>query len=279
LGHAGTIRSPKSPLREENMSVMTKPLAAIRAYLDELLDSASSRDAEGNGLLVQGVPEIGRLGAALNTSFHAIDAAARAQVDLLIVHHAPWSEIDLHLRARKLARLSELGVSLYAAHETYRAKELGVGRRLAELVGVTVEDDTDGLVVGTAPSDDRDNWLRHLSKVLKSPVRAWPNNPRFSRVGIVAGGGGLTGYLAAALAHGCDTFLTGEGSLYTELFAKEVGLTLVYATHDGTEFPGTCALVAHTAEKFALPWVALPEANEISGGGRPPIRYDWTPSV
>ena len=71
-------------------------------------------------MLVQGVAEIGRLGAALNTSLHAVETAARALVDLLIAHHAPWSEIDLHLREPKLARLSELGVSLYAAHETHR---------------------------------------------------------------------------------------------------------------------------------------------------------------
>ena len=113
--------------------------------------------------------------------------------------------------------------------------------------------------------------------MLKSPVRVWPNNPTFSRVGIVPGGGGSTRYLATALARGCDTFLTGEGSLYTELFAQEVGLTLVYATHVGTEFPGTCALAEHTAEEFALPWIALPEAVDISGGGTPPIHYDWMP--
>jgi putative NIF3 family GTP cyclohydrolase 1 type 2 len=105
-------------------------------------------------------------------------------------------------------------------------------------------------------------------------VKAWPNNAAFKRVGIVPGGGGSTHYLAAALESGCDTFLTGEGSLYTELFAREVGLTLVYASHVATEFPGICALVAQTAAEFALPWVALPESSDITGGGKAPIQID-----
>ena len=108
-------------------------------------------------------------------------------------------------------------------------------------------------------------------------MRAWPNNPRFNRVGIVPGGGGSTRYLARALARGCDTFLTGEGSLYTELFAREVGLTLVYVSHVATEFPGICALAAHTADEFELPWIALPEAVDITGGGNAPVQYDWKP--
>ena len=115
-------------------------------------------------------------------------------------------------------------------------------------------------------------WLAHVAETLKTPVRAWPNNAAFRRIGIVPGGGGTTHRLAAAVRLGCDTFLTGEGSLYTELFAREVGLTLVYASHVATEFPGICALAAHTGAEYGLPWVALPEAVDITGGGKAPLR-------
>jgi putative NIF3 family GTP cyclohydrolase 1 type 2 len=260
---------------------MTKPLAEIRAYLDNLLKPALSSDPEGNGLLVGGPVQVRRLGAALNTSFWAIESAAAADVNLLLVHHAPWTEIDLHLRERKLSRLAEARIGLYAAHDTLDgAHVIGTGRQLADLVEIDVESEQDrGLIVGTTRSPDREAWLVGVAQVLKSPVRAWPNNSVFRRIAIVPGAGGYTRCLAAAVELGCDTFLTGEGSLYTELFAREVGLTLVYVSHVATEFPGICALAAHTASKFGLPWVALPEASGITGGGPAPLQYDWTESV
>lgn len=208
-------------------------VAEVRAYLDHLLRPESSPDREGNGLIACNTIDVHRLGAALNTSFHAIEAAATAHVDFLLVHHAPWAQIDRHLRARKLDRLTELGISLYAAHD--RPPELRISRQLAETIGVEVHQlSAVDLVVGTVKSTDPQAWFQRIGVTLGCPVRVWPNNPTLHRVAVVSGGGGATQYLAAALAAGCDTFVTGEGSLYTELFAREVGLTLVLASHVAT---------------------------------------------
>jgi putative NIF3 family GTP cyclohydrolase 1 type 2 len=129
---------------------MTASLFDVRAYLDDLLRPTSSDDREGNGLVVEGPEQVRRIGAALNTSFWAIESAAAAQADLLLVHHAPWSEIDLHLRGQKLSRLAAARIGLYAAHDTLdRAHPLGIGRQFAELVEVDIENDGD-LIVGTA---------------------------------------------------------------------------------------------------------------------------------
>lgn len=249
-------------------------LVDIRAYLDDLLQPESSADREGNGLIACNTTDARRLGAALNTSFYAIEAAATAHVDLLLVHHAPWTQVDRHLRARKLERLTELGISVYAAHD--RPPELRISRQLAETIGVQVQQSSAvDMVVGTVKSIDPEVWFQRISATLECPVRVWPNNPTLHRVAVVSGGGGATPYLAAALEAGCDTFVTGEGSLYTELFAREVGLTLVLASHVATEFPGICTLAADTAKRFGLPWVALPEAPGITGGGKAPLQYGW----
>jgi hypothetical protein len=45
---------------------------------------------------------------------------------------------------------------------------------------------------------------------------------------------------------GVDTFLTGEGSLYTELFAFECGLTLVRARIFGRALCSLCLVLADT---------------------------------
>ncbi len=257
---------------------MPHTIDAVEAYLDRRLNVGQETDRTGNGLLVRGNRPVQRIGAALNTSFAVIDAAASQQIDLLIVHHAPWAEIDLHLREQKIAKLDALSISLYAAHETLdRSATERLGETLAASLALTgVQPTATDLVVGTAPAISFDAWLRLVSERLYTSVRAWPNNRTFQRVAVVPGGGGSTHYLAAAVAAGCDTFLTGEGSLYTELFAFECGLTLVYATHAATEFPAICAFAASVAAELGLLSVDLPETASITGGGRAPLEYPRT---
>lgn len=254
---------------------MPQPLHIVREYLDRRLRVDQQPDATGNGLLVSGTRDIRRIGAALNTSLAAISAAADADVDLLVVHHAPWAEIDLHLRARKLAAVESQGMSLYATHESLdRSPTESTGGGLAVALDIAVEQagGTD-LAVGTAPNIEFNAWLGLISARLQTRVRAWPNNPTFRRIAIVPGGGGSTQYLAEAAALGCDTFVTGEGSLYTELFALEIGVSLVYASHTATEFPAICDFVRSVAEAIAVDFIAIPESPWITGGGRAPLEY------
>ncbi len=249
----------------------------MEQHLDDRLRIAEFDDRTGNGLLVRGRPVVSRIAGALNTSFAAIAAAAGAGAELLFVHHPPWAEIDLGLRAPKLARLESLGISLYAAHEALdRAPAASTALTLAPLLGLAPEaGGHEDLLVCAAPAMGFEDWVRNVASRLRAPVRAWRNSATFRRVGIVPGGGGSTHYLAAAAAAGCDTFLTGEGSLYTELFAREMGMSLVYATHAATEFPAVTAFVASVAAELKVDFVAIPEAEWITGGGRAPIEHGF----
>ena len=92
---------------------------------------------------------------------------------------------------------------------------------------------------------------------------AWENSETFGRVGIVAGGGPWTSYVAEARALGCDTYLTGEGTMYTKLFARETGMNLIIATHYATEMHGIQALADHVARHFQLPWDFIEEDADI----------------
>lgn len=224
---------------------------------------------------MRGREQVARIGAALNTSFAAIDRAIELDVDLLFVHHAPWESIDLDLRAVKLERLNHAGISLYAAHEALdRAKVASVASTLGRRLDLVVEQEgSSDLAVFTAPKMTFEAWTALVAERLDAPVRAWANSARFERIAIVPGGGGSTTYLAEAAALGCDTFLTGEGSLYTELFAREKQLSLVFATHAATELPAVCAFVETTASALGVEWSAIRESEHISGGGRAPIEH------
>ena len=62
---------------------------------------------------------------------------------------------------------------------------------------------------------------------------------------------------------GCDTYLTGEGSMYTKLYAREAGINLIFGTHYATESPGPKALAEHLAGHFGLPWSFIKEDLDI----------------
>jgi putative NIF3 family GTP cyclohydrolase 1 type 2 len=249
-------------------------LDAVLSHLEARLRTSTYEDRSGNGLLVRGRSPVQHIGAALNTSFVTIDAAIAGAVDLLLVHHASWSSIDLHLHDTKMERLRAANISLYAAHEALdRAPTHCVGAVLARRLDLNVEREGADLVIATAPSLAFDTWTALVADRLGTRIRAWPNNPQFHRVAVVPGGGGSTGYLAQALALGCDTFLTGEGSLYTELFARECGISLVLASHAATEFPAVSALAESVAQVLALEWQPIDESPHITGGGHAPIEH------
>jgi len=236
--------------------------ADIAADLDELLDAARFRDEEPeNGLILDAGNPVTRIGAAVNTTLAAIDRAAEASVELLLVHHPSWRHIDLRTHGPKLERLRELGISLYSAHASLDAASgFGTGDALARLIGLQTDGRFAGYVGGQAGVHG--NWVGTLDDLAAAVVGAVGGEPevhrnvdRSERVAIVTGAGGMTSWLEEALQLGCDTYLTGEGSMFTRLFAREAGLNLILAGHYRTEAPGIRALTTQAAERHGLDWV------------------------
>jgi putative NIF3 family GTP cyclohydrolase 1 type 2 len=84
--------------------------SAVGVRLDDLVAEADSllgvgafdEGAPANGLLVRAGGEgVQWIGASVNTSFEAIEAAHAAGVDFLLVHHPTWPHIDLGLQRQK----------------------------------------------------------------------------------------------------------------------------------------------------------------------------------
>ena len=231
----------------------------IAAWLDEALDAARYRVEEPeNGLVLDAGGDVTRIASAVNTTFRSIELAAAAGAQLLLVHHPSWSYIDRDLHPRKLAALADAGVSLYGAHASLDcAPANGTGHELARLLGVTVEGrfaPYEGSLAGVHGTFEGgwDRLVEAMGTALGKAPEAQRNTATAGRVGIVTGAGGMTSWLEEAIGLGCDTYITGEGSMYTRLYAREAGINLLLGGHDLTERPGIEGLGARTAAAFGL---------------------------
>jgi putative NIF3 family GTP cyclohydrolase 1 type 2 len=246
-----------------SLEIIAQPLVEVKAYLDELLKVAGLEES-GNGLVVGGRPMVSKVGLAVNCSLQSIEEAARRGCDLLLTHHAAWPHIDQDLSNRKYDRLRELGINYYAAHECLDlAREFGTADALARAVRVTVQGtfDLDGEAI-CVHGLSTGHWLEFVWRVgnqLGIEPRKWKNLDSFGHVALIPGWGGRTNWMAQAQALGCDTFLTGEASMFGLLFAKEAGLNLVLAGHYATEVPGMMALGTRIARDRKLDITFIPE--------------------
>ena len=248
---------------------MSVPLDLVVAFLDAKLEVQRFDEVASNGLVLRSSETVSRVAAAVNTSFHAMARAKFADADLLIVHHRTWPEIDLDLAPQKLDRLKDNGISLYGAHSALDgAPGFGNPDLLAAALGVTVNErflPYHGGMAGVVGRHDRTfaQLCDRMRDVLAEPIEAWENTPTCRRVAIATGGAGNTTMVEAARLAGADTYVTGEGSMYTKLYARERGVNLIFGTHWATETLGVKALAAQLEERFGLSWVFIAEQDDI----------------
>jgi|GraSoiStandDraft_41_1057321.scaffolds.fasta_scaffold44580_4 putative NIF3 family GTP cyclohydrolase 1 type 2 len=243
---------------------LSVPVAEIASHIDQLLRVAEYDEGEpSNGLMVDAARPVTRIAAAVNTSFRAIEGAAALGAELLLVHHTTWASIDLQLKERKEDALRRAGLSLYGAHRALDSHpELSPSVVLAGRLGLAIEPGARHGVVGRADGTFA-AFVERLAAEVGVRPEAWRNTDAFGRVALVAGGAAMTSYLRAALEAGCDTYVTGEGLMYTKLFAREAGLNLVFGTHYATEKHGVQAWAARVAERFGLPWEFVAEDPDV----------------
>lgn len=247
----------------------TVELKEIAAYLDELLNVRQFTEADSNGLLLDAGKAVARVAGAVNTTFETIRGARREGCQLLLVHHPPWAHIDLHLKEEKEQALRLAGVSLYAAHAPLDcAPGFGNSAVLARMLGVRVEgqflrfEGGHAGVYGTV-EDDFASLVERCRAAIENEVEAHENAGSFGLVAVVTGAGGMTDALDEARRLGCDTFVTGEGSMHTRVFARETEMNLILGGHYATEAPGIRELARSVAERFGLPWRFIPEPAVI----------------
>lgn len=246
------------------------PIDEVARSLDDMLRVDAFDEPDSNGLLVRAADRVALIAVSANTSYHVIRTAAAAGADLLLTHHPSWERLDLEHAERKRALLVELGLSHYSAHSPLDGAEgFSNSDLLAGALGVRVQRrfhaycGGEAGVIGEAEATSFEELVDRLRRACGPGVSAWRNADRFGRVAIVTGGAGAATAVAEAAQLGADTYVTGEGSMWTKLYARESGVNLAFGTHYATETYGVRELGRRIAERFGISWTFVAEQDDI----------------
>jgi len=239
----------------------------IVSFLDDLLRTAAVKE-ECNGLQVQGVAAVRRVGLAVDACLEAYERAAAADCQMLVVHHKLiWGGGIKSITGRMYEHVNFLirhGLNLYGSHLPLDMHpELGNNAQLAKLL--TLDDvapfgEHHGEVIGfsgTLPQPASPKELaRRLGEALGgSPVVLEFGPPQVRRVGIVSGG--AADMVEQACRAGLDAYVTGEPAHFAYQLSRELRANVIYLGHYHSETPGVRAVGERLTERFGVECVFL----------------------
>ena len=239
-------------------------LSEIVEYTDKYLRIRNVGDWENalNGLQVENSGRVTKIGAAVDVSTRVLTAAAKKDVDLLLVHHGlfwPGLKTVTGALRRQLKLAFESDIALYSAHLPLDLHpKVGNNAQLAKSLGLrstTPFFEEKGQLIGLKArvSVSRDELVRKLEQSLGRKAKAFKFGPKKTKtIGIVTGGAGSEIYRVAQ--EKIDTFITGEAPHWAAIAAEEFGMNLILGGHYATETFGVKALAAHLSRKFHVPF-------------------------
>ncbi len=242
-------------------------LTEIVSHADAYLRIAEIGDWDNalNGLQIENSGRVTKIGAAVDVSTRVLSAAAKKDVDLLIVHHGLfWPGLQSITGAlhRQLRIAFENDIALYSAHLPLDVHpKVGNNAQLATALGLkSIEPffEEKGTLIGlkARSSQPREVLMRKVRKVLGGPVKTFNFGPKKTQsIGVITGGAGSEIYRVAQ--EKVDTFITGEAPHWAAIAAEELGINLLLGGHYATETFGVKALAAHLSKRFKLPWEFL----------------------
>jgi dinuclear metal center YbgI/SA1388 family protein len=242
-------------------------LSEIVNYTNDFLRVREIGDWDNalNGLQIENSGGVTKIGASVDTSTRVLAAAAKQNVDLLIVHHGlfwPGLQPVTGVLRRQLDLAFENNIALYSAHLPLDLHpQVGNNAQLAAALGLKTtlpffEEKGQKIGLKVRASLLRDELDRKLQKVLSGSVKAFMFGPKKTgTIGIITGGAGSEIY--KVVQEGVDTFITGEAPHWAAVAADELGMNLLLGGHYATEVFGVKALAVHLSKRFKIPWAFI----------------------
>lgn len=198
---------------------------------------------------------------ALDATLETAEEAIAQDCQLLVTHHpimnCKWQQVQ-NIRedtpqGALLIRLLRANISVISMHTNLDAAEGGVNDVLAETLRIVDPGPFHAEQVCrcgclTEPME-LDEFVRVVSQTLRC------NGVRYASAGklvyqVAVGGGACGEFEDAAIAAGCDTFVTSDLSYHQFLDAKSKGINLIDAGHFPTEDPVCARLVSYLTDCF-----------------------------
>lgn len=193
---------------------------------------------------------IKKIGYSTNLSLEIIEQARIAKVDIIVTHHDAWDFI-YGLKDECVKRLKKYNISHFWIHGPLDYIEFGTCTSLMNKIGIEnilrFSEYKNISLPGIGEFNEAQSFEALVDKMiteLDEPVRAWKNHDnKIKKVGVLTGAGHSTDAIKFALEQGCDTYITGEASLYTIQYAQFVCVNLIVGSHTFTEIFGVESLV------------------------------------
>lgn len=239
---------------------------------DKLLGlfDADKLQVEGEwGFFNESNKEVKQLGYATNLSPQAIQLAAEKNVDFLLTHHDSWPFV-FGMKDACNTLLKHTGMTHAFFHAPLDDADFGTNASLAKALNLQNTYKSIpaqsifffGRIGETASPITFEELQTLLETRLEEPVRAFQNHARpISKIGVVTGGGNLTTEMKVAVEEGCDTYITGEYSLYSQQYAKFAGINLLVGSHTNTEIWGVQSMAKELSRDTDLKICRIPEEN------------------
>jgi dinuclear metal center YbgI/SA1388 family protein len=258
------------PVADAGATVTGVRAIELAQRLDRLLgvDGHPEYAAALNGLQFDHRGPVRGIAAAVDASLRAIQGAADAGANFLIVHHGLfWAGARPVVGALydRFRQLFERDMAVYSAHlpldshpefgnNVLLARELGLvpSRPFASYQGVSIGVAGDADMPTDAIVAIADRFARrHGGQARSTEI---PSGHRTRRWAICTGAGASSDTLREAESAGIDVLITGEGPHHTAVDAPEQGVVLIYAGHYATETLGVAAVAERIAGDANLPW-------------------------
>ena len=245
----------------------------IVKYLNTFLEIEKIKDSSCNGLQVQGLKSIKRIGLTVDACMAAYKKAAAKKCQMLVVHHGLiWNGLTSIRGAEyeQVRYLLEHGLNLYAAHLPLDMHpEVGNNIMLAKALNLSsvkpfgkYKDNFIGYE-GVLPAlYTLDGLGRACGRILGGAFSTLPFGKKKCRtVAIVSGGG--SDAIPEAIDKGIDCFITGEPLHWNHHAALESKLNVLYLGHYHSEKPGVKALGKKMEKEFNVETVFIDEPTRV----------------